>query len=665
MIFLWGWLATLALAGVAQRLDTEKDLALPGYLNEDLFRKEINQKLTLVEFFSPYCHHCKDFYPTWEQTYKEFHDEMEELGVSMRQVDCVESGDLCMQQEVFFYPNLRLYGPSGTKGKYLQSFPRMLGKTPENIKNFLREAYSEFNSGIEFKSLSKELNATEIKLLTTGEFDKSWFVTLFPSSNEQWRHTEKSEKDKFDNCPDCLDYKLTWDRLSNQIQSRFNAGHINCLDHTDLCAELGFKERSKTPKFKYFLPKSVGLNTLEYKEEISLKNMKLHSDKLFENSQYEKITSGGIPDLLDYRPGLFHKPIKQSYPLRNKIAIVYYYDDAQDNEEDRKILPKILDLINDSPFNLYLYTAKHKKIDRDVREQAENMIKYINYNDKTEYKFDELQYLTKTATKKPTLLILRENTLITPVYQTFDSADINDFKKVKKFILENQYPLYQELTPSLLSAYFTKDEEFKDNKVVISFIDSTDIKGTNEALYNISLAAHEYNHLKKQYLDEEKSLSKALRNADDNRLDVVKKIQLEIPKLYDNKDVLFTYIDLKQLGQFVDLYNWKIGDDFEAGDSIVLSKDFQNLWKSDIGNEKLKTDPQVLTQLLKSFIDSEESIVEVQPIRVNNGLFSFSINYNYAGFMLIVVSLVTIKKLTRGRKTSKQAGIIGNLPKKD
>lgn len=652
---------------------------MPPYLNEAEFNKVTSEQLTLVEFFSPYCHHCKALYPTWERTYKEFYPEMVDLGIDMRQVDCVESGDLCANQDVYFYPNIRLYGPSNGNTKFLGSFPRMLDRNPQNFKSFLREAYSEYKQGVDLPSVSELLNSTQIEKLVEGDVDQAWFVTFYPGTDKQWLETEKTGKNKFsEQCYDCHDFKIIWDKLSNQIQSIFKTGHVNCFDNKEICELLGFDKLARShnaqPQFAYFLPKHVGQIRLDYTGEVDLKSMKAHSQRLFENYQYEKVTSAGILDLLEYKPGLFHKPLDYEFPLQNKVAIIYFYDQDEDNEVDREILPKILKYISDSPFNLNLYTAKHKKIDADIKEQAENMIKYINYHDDANYKFDLSQYLAQTLTTKPTLLVLKDNTLITNVYQTFTREDINDFDKVEKFISENKYPLYQELTPSYLPHYFTRKGDPND-KVVVTFIDSKNPKSAKKELYNFSLAAHEYNFIKKQYYLESKlTADQATKLAEMNgeSMAVIQQLQQEIPQFYENNDVLFTYLDLSALGQYDNVKNWKIQPgQYNVGDVIIVSKDYKKFWNHDINGDKLTNSPQQVTQLLASFLDPSNQVDGKLIGPVYGGIFSFMNRIHEHGIMgyigligVVFVAQFTIRKWRR-RAGSAPRGIIGNLPKKD
>lgn len=82
----------------------------------------------LVEFFSPYCHHCKAFAPTWQTLYefyytsdpvpasKESTDPDSSLNSFTRyydyhfaKVDCVANGDACANKEIHSFPTIVLF----------------------------------------------------------------------------------------------------------------------------------------------------------------------------------------------------------------------------------------------------------------------------------------------------------------------------------------------------------------------------------------------------------------------------------------------------------------------------------------------------------------------------------------------------------------------------
>ena len=90
------WKTSLKVNAVA--IPEEENLfEMPEYLNTDTFYPQVSKQLTIVEFFSPYCSHCKTLAPIWKDVVQTFSEKGmdKEYGIEFRQVDCIQSGDLC------------------------------------------------------------------------------------------------------------------------------------------------------------------------------------------------------------------------------------------------------------------------------------------------------------------------------------------------------------------------------------------------------------------------------------------------------------------------------------------------------------------------------------------------------------------------------------------
>lgn len=72
---------------------------------------EIAHGAWLIEFFSPYCGHCKEFFPVWDElvTNKEYQrSSYPDAPFTLAQVDCISQNDLCVQEKVPHFPRLTL-----------------------------------------------------------------------------------------------------------------------------------------------------------------------------------------------------------------------------------------------------------------------------------------------------------------------------------------------------------------------------------------------------------------------------------------------------------------------------------------------------------------------------------------------------------------------------
>ncbi|KAJ7221871.1 thioredoxin-like protein [Mycena haematopus] len=115
-------LTSFALASAALPAQTA---SLKPPLTPDNFQSTIAHGVWLVEFFSPYCGHCRKFMPTcmfhvlsqlvWEKLveYSE-----KSSGVDLAQVDCSVNGDLCDANKVKGYPQMNLYRDGEFVEKY-------------------------------------------------------------------------------------------------------------------------------------------------------------------------------------------------------------------------------------------------------------------------------------------------------------------------------------------------------------------------------------------------------------------------------------------------------------------------------------------------------------------------------------------------------------------
>ncbi|ABN66516.2 predicted protein [Scheffersomyces stipitis CBS 6054] len=684
-----------------QEGETNDSIQMPSQLTMADFDSSTSKQLSFIEFYSPYCHHCKALAPIWERAYKSIYPELAKLNIQMRQVNCVESGDLCEREDIAYYPNLRLYAPARDKktgelipgkSKDVDGFPRSLTRTSENFVKYLKKSVAEYNAGeIDMDSASELISTDAMLDIMAGDISEPHFVTFFPATDKQWTTTESTGKSQFDKaCYDCNEVKQLWDKLSNHVLSVTKTGHFNCQSNPSICKSLGFSELSKVnskylPKFAMFLPKRTGKIRFDYNGELSIPKMKSFVTRLFENSQYESLSARGLADVMSYRKSLPAEPL-ESYPKDGVVSIVFYYNEKTITEEDRAVLPYLLDYVTKSPFNVKLYTSKQDKIESNVLVQAESLVQFINYDHNEPHKqFNKAMHLATTLTSKPTLLVFKDNSLITTVFQSFAPEDIRNEKKIKEFIEDNQYPLYNELTPELLPYYFSDKTEKRADKIVVTFIDSNDAVATNKAIFNMSLAAHEYNYLKKTfYFDDllknrsakDKVVAK-LKQSNADSLKIIAAMRKEIPHLFTNSEVLFTYVDISKIDQFKHSAFKFNPDHYKPGDSIVISKDNRYYWDENTQGAQLTNDPHMLKPVLLSLLDSSRgpsintklvSSPYGGPLNFMNKIHDRGF-IGYIGFFACIYFIAVIaRRIVKQRRfASRQSrGIIGNnVPKKD
>ncbi|KAG6831586.1 hypothetical protein H0H92_009059 [Tricholoma furcatifolium] len=117
-------------------------------LTSATFEETVNSHdLMLVEFFAPWCGHCKALAPHYEEAATE----LKEKSIPLASVDCVDQADLCQSMGVTGYPTLKVYkngtpsdysGPRKADGiisyMHKQSLPAVSEVTSENHEEFIK-----------------------------------------------------------------------------------------------------------------------------------------------------------------------------------------------------------------------------------------------------------------------------------------------------------------------------------------------------------------------------------------------------------------------------------------------------------------------------------------------------------------------------------------------
>ncbi len=107
-------IATSALAGPLPAFDPAVQALTAGN-----FSTATDDGMWFVEFYSPYCGHCKRLAPTFHDIAESNRHLEDSSNFHIARVNCIAQGDLCAQQNIDGYPSMELF----RDGAWFESYP--------------------------------------------------------------------------------------------------------------------------------------------------------------------------------------------------------------------------------------------------------------------------------------------------------------------------------------------------------------------------------------------------------------------------------------------------------------------------------------------------------------------------------------------------------------
>ncbi|KAK5111641.1 hypothetical protein LTR62_004745 [Meristemomyces frigidus] len=242
----------------------------------------------LVEFFSPYCGHCRHFAPTWQLLYELYYTQdilsSTEKGdaISFTQyydyhfgrVDCASNGDACANSKIGQFPTVVLFKDSvevkkSVGGKDIKAMSAFVEETLETIwpgsrpkdglklpkvgeheveKTLMPEQAPgpviKDGSGTTTVSGTKSMvSATKVPILATPNPDgKSKALTaenfqrLVTTTHDPW-----FIKFYVPWCHHCQALAPNWQGMARQMRGKLNIGEVNCETEKRLCKDVKVK----------------------------------------------------------------------------------------------------------------------------------------------------------------------------------------------------------------------------------------------------------------------------------------------------------------------------------------------------------------------------------------------------------------------------------------
>ncbi|KAF2092223.1 thioredoxin-like protein [Saccharata proteae CBS 121410] len=533
--------------------------------------ESISKGFWFVEFFSPYCHHCKALAPTWQTLY-EFYYTMDPLpneksksseGDSLNtftryydfkfaKLDCVAFSDACAAKDIHSFPTIILFKDGEEVKKHVGasdlkyysdwieetletirpgSRPKEGVKLPEvgaravdsNAKPAVPQAKDKDPAAgsaaaakaNEVASKTKETAPTATKvrethnpLGTSISLTAESFQKLVTTTQDPW-----FVKFYAPWCHHCQAMAPNWAEMSRDMKGKLNVGEVNCDIEKRLCKDARVKGY---PTLLFFR----GGERVEYD------GLRGVGDLIsFANKAYE--VGDGVADV--------DKATFEKMEETEEVIFLYIYDHATTSEDFAALERLTLSLIG------------HAKL--------------VKSNDPA------LAERFKISTW-PRLLVSRDGKA--SYYSALAPHEMRDFRRVLNWMKTVWLPIVPEMTSS-------NAREIMDGKIVVLGVLSRERSDEfvvakreikNAALEWIDKQTHQY-QLERQELRDAKQLriEEAEDRNDQRALRAAKSIRINMDEI-ERKDVAFAWVD----GVFWERWiKTTYGVDVKDGEKVIIN----------------------------------------------------------------------------------------------
>lgn len=561
------------------------------------FASELKQGLHLVEFYSPYCSHCNSLAPIWEKTWESFHEEGEKLNITMSQVNCIESGDICAKENIEFYPNLRLYGPNG----FIKNFSGK--RKAEAFIEFMKTEAADPSNTEVIDSQSVALTGHHFAKLLAGASPTRYLVSFWPS--EDISHVD--EKIQFKNCRECSTFSKAWGKLSEKLKE-FNiaTGHLNCQSNELICKELGFANlleagndgANREPRIALLVPNKTTNNFFVYENPLTtdIAVYEEFAKRLYSNNEVPELTEIQIMDIIN----------KNFAPLEEqKLHLVFNYDVKTVFPEDFDILEYLIEPLSKIP-NMYLYKSVGDL--RKVTHSAfEEMYGLINYNEtEAEKSLNEDAFALNTITQTPTFYLFKDGDKIPHVFPGYSTTEMRNLDAIMQWVNEYATPLITQVTESNFEDLLGSTPSRYSN-VIIVLTDSSRPKEQIQNIKDLFIGYYDYEHIRQQnmfqlILDERNDKERRVAELKSQKAQaerILNTLRKEIPHT-DDKAVILTYVDIAKQKDLLSNIGINSHLEHKAGDVIMIDRKTGFFYELNTFGSTLTSSPYEIKDTLRS-----------------------------------------------------------------
>eukprot|EP01004_Peranema_trichophorum_P004150 NODE_3091_length_1426_cov_103.910207_g2685_i0.p1 GENE.NODE_3091_length_1426_cov_103.910207_g2685_i0~~NODE_3091_length_1426_cov_103.910207_g2685_i0.p1 ORF type:complete len:430 (-),score=98.38 NODE_3091_length_1426_cov_103.910207_g2685_i0:135-1373(-) len=206
------------------------------------FNKKVVQsdKVYFVEFFAPWCGHCKNLVPEWEKSAKALSGI-----VNVAAVDATVDQSLASQYGVQGYPTILIFGSDKSKPEKYQGDRSANAITDAALKAAKELVKQRLNgkkpSSGGSSSGSKKDSKNDVVELTSSNFDE-----LVLNSNDAWLVEFFAPW-----CGHCKNLAPEWAKAATDLKGSVKVGAVDATIHGDLAQKYDVKGY---PTIKFFAP---------------------------------------------------------------------------------------------------------------------------------------------------------------------------------------------------------------------------------------------------------------------------------------------------------------------------------------------------------------------------------------------------------------------------
>lgn len=171
----------------------------------------------MVEFYTPWCVHCKNMIPDWKRAASMMDGTETPLGfVKFGGINCETEKFLCERMAVRAYPSISLYAHDAGGQEHVETFPSSKSR---NVENFID--FAERGIRLAHESTLHTIDAFVMHKNVTNAESKGLWIVLFHGRI----------------CTTCGPLKASLRRMSANIRGLANFGVINCGDEPAVCKQ--------------------------------------------------------------------------------------------------------------------------------------------------------------------------------------------------------------------------------------------------------------------------------------------------------------------------------------------------------------------------------------------------------------------------------------------